>query len=462
MNTASKSPNILLVFADQWTFWATGYQGCTQVRTPHLDRFAAEGVNCHQAISGTPVCTAARASLLTGLRPNAHGLMINDAPLRAELPGFGKHFAAVGYDTAWIGKWHVNGHHRYGYVPPERRHGFAYFKALECTHDYNHSRYYAGDDPEIKVWSGYDTFAQTDDLIGWLGARKDAKREQPFLAVLSWGPPHNPYETAPAEYRARHRSEDIVLRGNVPPEKEAETRQNLAGYFAHCEALDEAFGRLLATLKAQGLDENTIVVFTSDHGDMLGSHGLREKQGPWEESLRIPMLFRGPGLPSGVRNDTILDFIDLWPTLAGLAGVPVVEKIHGCDLSRELAGCTKPTDNVGFYGNYARYGSWRQQAGKVSPLYECREARGLRTERWLYAEDLKGPWLLHDLTNDPLELTNLVNSPEHTAVCAQLAHRLRARLRDYDDEFLRGEDYIARWGYAVDERGTIPLNGWYG
>ena len=447
-----KKPNILLIFADQWTFWAMGHRGNKEIQTPCLDRFARQGVNCHHAISGTPVCTPARASLITGLRPDAHGLYINDAPLNPELPGMGKHFAAAGYDTAWIGKWHIDGHGRKSYIPPERRHGFSYFKALECTHDYNNSPYYDNNDSNAKTWSGYDAFAQSDDLIDWLGKRDSSK---PFLTVLSWGPPHSPYDTAPEEYRKRYSPEKLTLRSNVPQSRAEEYYRIVPGYYAHCEALDTAFGRIMDELDRRGLSQDTIVVFTSDHGDMLVSHGLWEKQCPWEESLRIPMLLRGPGLPVGQGNNSIMDFIDLWPTLSGLAGIPLAAKIHGRDLSRELRGGGTPEDNSGYYASYSRFGNWLGQDHQVEELYRCREARGLRTERHLYVEDLKGPWLLYDMGSDPLQQNNLVNQPAQAGLQRALAQQLRDRRALYGDKFLSGGEYNKRWSYAVNERGTL-------
>ena len=200
-------------------------------------------------------------------------------------------FAAGGYDTAYIGKWHVDGHGRSNYIPPERRQGFEYWKVLECTHDYNNSFYYAGDSDEKLQWEGYDAIAQTRDAQDYL---RNHDGENPFLLVLSWGPPHNPYQTAPEAYKARYKSEEIELRPNVP-EADAETaREWLAGYYSHCTALDDCVGDLLQTLEETALDEDTIFLFFSDHGDMVGSHGMDNKQKPWDESIRVPFLLRYP------------------------------------------------------------------------------------------------------------------------------------------------------------------------
>ena len=195
--TIISKPNVVILLTDQWRLQAFGYAGNSQVRTPNIDRLAGESVNFRNAVSGYSVCCPWRASFLTGQYPLTHGVIVNDVPISGDPVGLGDAFKAAGYDTAFIGKWHVDGRGRSSYIPPERRLGFNTFKALECTHDYNRSFYYDGDDPTLRVWDGYDVFAQTAAAQRYLETRDD----RPFLLVLSWGPPHNPYETAPQEYR---------------------------------------------------------------------------------------------------------------------------------------------------------------------------------------------------------------------------------------------------------------------
>src|SRR5262249_7705483 len=133
----------------------------------------------------------------------------------------------AGYDTGCIGKWHVDGHGRSAFIPRERRPGFDYWKVLECTHNYNDSFYYA-DGPQKLKWDGYDPIPQTHDPQQYL--RDHAKSAKPFFLLLSWGPPHNPYETAPAANRAKFSAEDLQVRDNVPEKLRAATRNELAGY----------------------------------------------------------------------------------------------------------------------------------------------------------------------------------------------------------------------------------------
>ena len=440
-------PNILFIVADQWRAQAFGFAGDPNVRTPHLDRLERESVNFTQAVSGMPVCSPTRASLLTGQRPLTHGIFVNDLPLNPAAVTLAKTLAAAGYDTGCIGKWHVDGHGRSAFIPRERRQGFDYWKVLECTHAYNNSPYYA-DGPEKLKWEGYDAIAQTRDAQRYLADR--AKSAKPFLLWLAWGPPHNPYETAPERYRAMYPPEKIQLRGNIPPEAQAKARRDLAGYYAHCTALDDCLGELRATLAAAGLAENTLIVFTSDHGDMLASQNVYRKQRPYEESARVPMLFRLP--PSlGItprRLDATINTEDVMPTLLSLCGVPVPPTVEGLDFTACLRGGADPSGGAALIQCVAPFGEYARAVGG-------REFRGLRTKDHTYVRDLKGPWLLFDHTRDPWQLNNLAGQPEHAALQTRLDAQLKQKLAAQGDAFLPGSDYIRQRGYQVNALGTV-------
>ena len=441
-------PNVVFVFADQWRAQDTGYAGNDQVATPHLDRLARESVNFTHAVSGWPVCSPWRGSLLTGQYPLTHGIFVNDVPLADSGTRLGEAFAQAGYDTAWIGKWHIDGHGRSGYIPPERRHGFEYWKTLECTHDYNRSAYYEGNSREKQIWEGYDAIAQTRDAQRYLRARDG---DRPFLLVLSWGPPHNPYETAPEIYRRRYRPEDITLRPNVPEEFAQEAREWLAGYYAHCTALDDCVAALLETLAETGLDDNTIFVFTSDHGDMLGSQGTVRKQKPWEESIRVPFLLRCPDVAAR-RSDALINAPDIMPTLLGLCGIPAPDSVEGLDFSDHIRHASPdPSGGAALLACYHPFGEWTRSEGG-------REFRGLRTRRHTYTRTLEGPWQLYDNEDDPWQLQNRIDDPACRDLRQQMDARLTEMLARQGDEFLHGDDYIHRWGYTVDETGTVPYS----
>lgn len=444
-------PNVVFVLADQWRAQACGYAGDPNLkgRTPNLDRLAAESTDFTHAVSCCPVCTPYRASLLTGQYPLRHGLFLNDVCLGTRATSLAQAFSRAGYDTAYIGKWHLDGHGRSAYIPPERRQGFDYWKVLECTHDYNRSHYYAGNDPALRLWDGYDVAAQTRDAQDYLAAR--AKSDKPFLLVLSWGPPHNPYETAPAEYRSLFEAERLALRPNVPPERAAAARRDLTGYYAHIAAMDACLGDLLKALGECGLEGDTIVVFTSDHGDMLGSQGQVRKQKPWDESIRVPLLVRLPRESrKGRRVEAPVNTPDLMPTLLGLCGVPVPATAQGDDWSPVARGAAALEDNAALIECPTPFGEWTRARGG-------REYRGVRTRRHTYVRDLNGPWLLFDNEADPYQLDNLAGKPEHAALQARLEGELRRLLAKTGDDFQPGPSYIRKWGYAVDATGTAPI-----
>jgi arylsulfatase A-like enzyme len=447
---APKQVNLLFVIADQWRAQGFGFAGDPNARTPRLDRFEKECVNFTQAVAGLPVCSPSRASLLTGQRPQTHGIFLNDLPLSTNAVTLAKVLKAAGYDTGCIGKWHLDGHgSRSAFIPPERRQGFDYWKVLECTHDYNHSDYYA-DSPDKLTWEGYDAAAQTRDAQQYL--KNHAKAGRPFFLWLSWGPPHNPYQTAPAQYRALHAPDKIQLRPNVPAPARQRERMDLAGYCAHCTALDDCFGDLMQTLDEMGLASNTIVVFTSDHGDMLGSHGQQRKQRPWDESARVPMLFRLPaslGIKAG-RLAAAINTEDVMPTLLRLCGLPVPETVEGFDFTRAMRGGPDPSGGATVLRCIAPFGEFTRQQGG-------REYRAVRTAHYTYVRDLNGPWLLYDNQADPCQLENLADQPQFARLQADMESLLKRKLAAQHDNFLPGPDYIKQWGYQVDQSGTVPF-----
>src|SRR5438876_8337860 len=336
----AKRPNVLFILPDEWRAQATGYNGDTNVHAPALDRLERESVNFENAISGNPVCCPFRASLMTGQYPLRNGVFINDVELAPNGPTLGETFAKAGYRTGFIGKWHLYGSpdgkygRRLAYNPPDKRSGFDYWKACECSHDYNHSLYYEGDDPTPKYWPGYDAIAQTADACAFI--EKQAKSPDPYFLVLSLGPPHFPLGTAPERYQAQFRERAIELRPNVPEDRRKEATGMLRGYYAHMAAVDDCLASLLATLDRTGTAEDTIVVFTSDHGDMMLSQGLTTKLHPWDESIRVPFLVRYPAKygRKGRRLRTPLNSPDIMPTLLGACGLPVPGSVDGTDRSK--------------------------------------------------------------------------------------------------------------------------------
>jgi arylsulfatase A-like enzyme len=445
----ARRPNILILLPDQWRAQAFGYAGDPNIRTPNLDRLAGESANFCRAVSGLPVCCPCRASLMTGRRPLTHGVFMNDVSLPASEATMADFLAREGYGTGYIGKWHLDGRGRSSFTPPERRRGFQYWKALECSHDYNRSAYYA-DTPEKLFWEGYDTIAQTRDAQSWLRTREADPR--PFFLVVAWGTPHSPYATAPEKFRAMYDPAKIQLRANVPATLADRARKDLAGYYAHGTAIDDMVGDLLATLRETGLEENTIVLFTSDHGDLVGSHGAWNKQQPYEESIRVPMLVHWPrGLGrAGRRLDAPINSEDVLPTLLGLCGIAPPAGVEGLDYAPHLRGGPDPSGGTTLITCVQPFGQWNR------PQHGAREYRGVVTGRHTYVRDLNGPWLLFDNEKDPFQLENLAGRPEFSALQAELEDLLSRKLRAVGDEFRPGPAYLEKWGYKVDATGTVP------
>jgi len=439
-------PNLVFVFADQWRAQATSYAGDPNARTPHLDALARESVNFRTAVSGCPVCCPYRASLITGQRPLTHGVFLNDVALGNGAVSIAQAYAQAGYHTGYIGKWHLDGDHRTAFIPRQRRQGFQFWKALGCTHDYNNSVYYGDEDVKLK-WDGYDAIAQTREAQRYL--REHAQRG-PFALFLSWGPPHAPYHTAPEQYRQRYGPEDIMLRPNVPEADRNKARQALAGYYAHIAALDDCIGEILQTLDETGIADNTIFVFTSDHGDMLFSQGGQKKQQPWDESIRVPFLLRFPaGLGKAGRTvDVPINTPDIMPTLLGLCGVEIPATVEGRDFSSFLKNNGDAPDDAALISCPSPFGQWTRARGG-------REYRGVRTARYTYVRDLNGPWLLYDNIKDPYQLKNLCGQPQYAALQAELEEVLTTKLKETRDEFHSGWDYIKQWGYKVNDSGTV-------
>jgi arylsulfatase A-like enzyme len=445
LTAAPARPNVLFVIADEWRAQATGYSGDPNARTPALDRLAAESVNFENAVSGHPVCCPYRASLMSGQYPLTHGIFLNDEEFKPKHSTLGQAFMHAGYQTGYIGKWHLYGspqgkyERRLSYIPPDHRFGFEYWKACECTHDYNRSLYFEDDDPTPKYWPGYDAVAQTEDACRFI--RQRSRSRDPFFLTLSLGPPHFPLNTAPEQYRMMYQNRDIQLRPNVPATLREQAIADLRGYYAHIAAVDDCIARLLSTLQTAGVADRTVFIFTSDHGDMMRSQGLTTKHVPWDESIRVPFLIRYPQKlgEKGRRIRTVLNAPDIMPTLLRLCGISPPDGIQGADYSRLCEGERPPHESAAFLQFPVSYGQARSEG--------IGEYRGLRTEQYTYVRSLRGPWLLYDHHTDPYQMHNRRADPGYKSVQRRLDTMLDALLKQYGDDFLPGQEYVARFGY---------------
>ncbi|GAF05291.1 sulfatase family protein [Saccharicrinis fermentans] len=443
-----EKPNIVFVFADQWRAESLGYAGNPDVKTPNIDQLASEGVYFTNAISTEPVCTPYRAMLLTGQYPLKTGMFMNDILLDPTSESFAKLFKKQGYNTAYIGKWHLDGNGRSAFIPKERRQGFDYWKVLECSHTYNNSTYWGNDD-ELHSWEGYDAEAQTKDAITYI--EEQSKSKKPFSLVLSWGPPHAPYQTAPKEFQDLYTNVDIKLRPNVPEEFTKKAKKTLKGYYAHCSALDSYIKQLQDAIKRCNIEENTIFVFTSDHGDMIYSHGETKKQRIYNESAKVPFIIKYPALfgTNGKKSDFLLNSLDILPTMLGMSGLNIPANLDGEDITDVLLGKKEDTRKASLVTCIQPFGQWsRARGGK--------EFRGVITKKYTYAKDLSGDWLLFDNVSDPYQLKNLKGDPAFESIIKNLEETLTEELKRMDDEFLTGSSYVEKWEHSIDSTGTVP------
>lgn len=437
-------PHVIFVFADEWRAQATGYAGDPNCQTPVMDALASHSLNLTHAVSGCSVCCPYRGSLLTGQYPLTHGVFINDVELNPHSVSIARAFKAGGYHTSYIGKWHVYGspegknERRAKPVPRSHQMGFDEWRGFECTHNHLDSGYFHNEDPTLYRWGDYDAFAQTREAVRQLKERKPG--DAPLLQMLSWGPPHFPLNNAPEAYRQRYRDRDIVLRDNVPKPLHAEATEHLRGYYAHIAALDHALEILLDGIREAGMEENTILVVTSDHGDMRSSQALQTKCFPFDESIRVPFLIRGPGITPG-RCPVPIDAPDIMPTLLSLCGLEIPETVEGRDWSPEILGAREANAEDAAFLNMA-------VAFTELQFNDMRAYRGLRNRRYTYVRNLDGPWLLYDNETDPYQMNNLIGRPESAALQARLEAKLREMLHQRGDDFLPGEVYLEQAGLS--------------
>lgn len=403
-------PNILWIVTTQWRGQAFGFAGDPNARTPHLDRLARTSVNYAQAVTPHPFGPFARAALLTGVPSPANGVSDYFDALPADATTVAHRLNAAGYATAFFGKWHlgrrdpsaplVGEAHARSVIPAGERGGFAHWEGFESGFLLNDPWLHGSRLGEPQPFPGY----QSDVLCSRVAHHLAQPLDAPWFVMLSLEAPHPPYH-APAAGVAERKPADLVLPANVPRggEAEAMARSELAGYYAHGEATDRAIGHLLdgldATAQARG-EPPPIVVFTSVHGDMHGSHGLFRKGWPHEESVRVPLLVRAgdEGRTAGATSQALVSLLDLLPsTLAWAEG-----------------------DSSGAV--IARSGQQISMPSVVRLPHQCdRVWRGVRTAaRKLVLNGDGSPWLCFDLGRDPLERINLVDHAEWRAEIERL------------------------------------------
>ena len=433
-------PNLLYVFADQMRSQAMGCSGNDQVITPNLDRLAGQGMRLTNAISMFPVCCPYRAMLQTGKFPLSNAMVTNGPALPEDELCIAEVLKQQGYQTGYIGKWHLNGHAGVDaaerqFVPPgPKRQGFEYWAAANFIHDYFNSYYYRDENKKIPI-KGWEPDTQTDLAIEYMQEHKD---KGPFCLFLSWGPPHDPY-VAPEKYQKMYDAEKLKLRENIFDATEGVSyanRQVIANYYAAITSLDWNMGRLTEAMDKLGIADNTIVVFTSDHGAQLFSLYLYHKQWPYEESISVPFIIRYPEKirPSQV-NDLLFGSVNIMPTLLGLMGVDIPNTVEGKDLSGFILGnATGPEPDSVLIEVIT-------PCGRVMDRTGMRAWRGVRTKRYTYARFHDEHWVLFDNKLDPLQRRNLIYNKQYNGLKGKMKAKLDEWLKKTNDPFLPGSAY---------------------
>lgn len=442
--------NVLFILADQWRSTAFSECGDPVVKTPNFSRFAEQGVRWRRMYSANPVCTPNRSCILTGRFAHQHHMTHNNIMLPPGERCIAEVFSEAGYATHYIGKWHMDGQEQPGFVPSGwRRRGFQTFEGFNIGHYYPTGAQYFSSDGKLLHPDVYEPTYQTDLAIAFM----KRNRNHPFYCYLSWGPPHAPY--APPLNWDIYDPNKLEWRPNVPDSirKDGKWQRTMAGYYGSCSALDHELGRLMKALDEEGLAGHTLVVVSSDHGDMHGSHGLAIKSKPEDESLHIPLYMRLPGRMRAKQTvDTLASSVNLTPTILSMCGLKSPRGIAGRDLSGAVLGGSAPKVDSIYAGGMMRlsanvnakkgkaargaeetsYG----KGGRPNGVSRGLEWRALVTAKHKLVVLCNGTVAaLWDVEKDPYELKNLAGEPSAAALQKELLAHLQRWGKETGDPF---------------------------
>ena len=416
-----KKPNVIVFFTDQQRYDTTGINGNPCGLTPNFDRLAAGGTHVPLAFTPQPVCGPARAVIQTGKFATTTGNHRNGLPLGRDHRSMADYFNDAGYFTGLIGKWHLGS--RFDYVEEHDRAGYQWWlgaNIIEATSTQYDTRIFDNENRPVKL-PGYRSDALTDAAIRFV----DEHQREPFFLFLSFLEPHfqNQFDCFPAPDGLGE-----VPAGYIPPDLASlggTSWQHLAGYYGMVKRLDEGLGRIMDALKSLGLAEDTIILFTSDHGCHFKTRNDEYKRSCHDSSVRVPMALSGGPFTGGGRLREMVSLVDVAPTLLDACGIPVPEDMQGRSILPLLRGGTAPEPRDIFI-----------------QISETQVGRAIRTRRWKYSVEALGrdpladagadvytEAFLYDLEYDPYELTNLIHSQAHAQVCEILAEKLKEMMR---------------------------------
>lgn len=480
--TKPTAPNIIYVFPDQFRASALAFWDepefspyvrwkADPVRTPVLDAFASESVVLSNAMSNCPLSSPYRGVFLTGMYPERSGIPLNcmaerpQSSLREDAVCISDVLKSKGYSCGYIGKLHADfptkndpenpGHYVSerrpewdAYTPPERRHGFDWWYSYG-TFDVHKDPHYWDTDGVKHSPKEFSVKHETDKAIEYLRNRNgERKADAPFFLVVGYNPPHSPYsgpeDSMEEDYEIYKDMsyKELYLRPNA--DTTLVKAPSARYYFANVTAVDREFGRILNELKALGLDKNTIVVFTSDHGETMCSQGtLDPKNSIYTESFNVPMIIRYPGKIRPHVDTTLFSSVDIMPTLLSMAGLSddVPSTAEGLDLSKHLMetdrDCPRPSSVL-----YIRNLDGERDAdGMVSGFFP--QARGIKTATHTMEISIKRDGklervLIFDDCNDPYQM-HPIDPQDNPQLFESLLTELSAKLEEADDIWYRNE-----------------------
>ena len=445
----NSKPNLVYVFADQLRYASLGYNGDENAKTPNIDKIADECEIVDNCVSGHPVCAPYRASLFTGKYTTSTGMVINEIRIGTKHKTFADVLNNHGYETCYIGKWHLYanqlGNHydvKNSFVPKGRdRLGFNdTFAHYNFHHEYYAPKAYYHLDSNEKIYcKGYEPKFMTDYAIDNL--ERLSKGEKPFAMFLSLGTPHDPWikENVPYEYLERFKDRTFSYPVNyedkndphadmwarLSPKERKELPEWMRVYYAMVSELDENIGRIYKKIEDLGILDNTVFVFTSDHGEMFGAHGRRAKNIFYDEAVRVPFLIKyGDSLKKG-RKDFCFNTVDIMPSLLSLMGMECPSQVQGMNLSECIKG---NADNDS--------GSLMMGTGPTAIYGNGFEWRAIRNKRFTYAvyrRDKKE--FLFDNIEDKYQMNNLCDNPEYLEIKEKLKTEMHDEMKRIGDDF---------------------------
>lgn len=423
---AGASPrNFLLILTDQQTWYALSAAGNRYLQTPAMDSLAKRGVLLSRSYCPYPVCGPSRSSIFTGRMPHETGVMVNGQSIRPGIATMGELFRDAGYKTVYGGKWHL----------PKSFDGMTGFEKLiggnglgrimdrPLARRCSEWLLNAPKEPFLMVAS----FMNPHDICSWIRAHPGA-RQYSNRSLFPPPPGNMAVDPGEPEYLQYHRREGYDLMsqavGIASGWREADVAHYVHDYYRMVEAVDEEIGRLLEALRASGLEENTLVCFASDHGEGMGAHRWVQKAAFWEETVRVPLLFAGPGVPRSdvVDQESLATLADILPTFCDYGGIKPPPDMRGISLRRTLEGNAPVRP---FVVSELQYGE------------DFRQGRMLRTHRYKYIAFAGGarPEQFFDLEVDPGEVRNLATDPGAKTALNEHRAMLAGWLRETADAF---------------------------